>query len=98
MSKAVILIEMPENCYECLLEHNNKCTAYGDIRVESIGKPKWCPLKTLPEKRPIKDRYSYSYQLTYDQGWNRVIEEITGEAEIIDETNRWWAEHSSRFD
>lgn len=92
MSKAVILIDMPEKCIKC----NYKSDCYYFENTET--RPKTCPLRKLPEKRPIKDHYNYTYQLTYDQGWNRVIEEITGEAEIIDETNRWWAEHSSRFD
>lgn len=92
MSKAVILVEMPNKCTECF----NKHECYDFVNADT--RPKTCPLRALPEKRPIKDHYSYTYELTYDQGWNRVIEEITGEAEEIDARNKWWAEHSSRFD
>ena len=95
--KSVLVIETPENCFECPIENSKQCPFLWED-VESLGRPKTCPLKKLPEKRPIKEHYSYTYELTYDQGWNRVIEEITGEAEEIDARNKWWAEHSSRFD
>lgn len=111
--KSLLLIETPKSedgevpCINCPLRvveyddyyHHYVCQS---IRAEG-NEDMWeiykkCPLRTLPEKRPIKDHYSYTYELTYDQGWNRVIEEITGEAEEIDARNKWWADHSSRFD
>lgn len=54
MSKAILIIDMPEHCYECLLEYHNKCTAFGDLRVESLDRPKWCPLKECKEAIPVE--------------------------------------------
>lgn len=96
--KSVLVIETPENCFECPIEKSKQCPFLWED-VESLGRPKTCPLRPLPEKRVYKDNYNrFSSQLAYEQGWNRVIEEITGEAEEIDARNKWWADHSSRFD
>lgn len=90
--KAVIVIDMPEKCLKC--SYKSDCQDFENTET----RPKTCPLRALPKKRPIKEHYSYTYERTYEQGWNRVIEEITGEAEEIDARNKWWADHSSRFD
>jgi hypothetical protein len=91
--KAVIVIDMPEKCIKC--SYKSDCQDFENTET----RPKTCPLRPLPEKRVYKDNYNrFSSQLAYEQGWNRVIEEITGEAEEIDARNKWWAEHSSRFD
>lgn len=112
--KSILLIETPKSeegevpCKHCQMHvaeyddyyHHYVCQS---IRT-NISADEWeiyknCPLKALPEKRVYKDNYNrFSSQLAYEQGWNRVIEEITGEAEEIDARNKWWAEHSSRFD
>lgn len=90
--KSVLVIETPEKCSECVYR---ACSKYEELDA----RPKTCPLRPLPEKRVYKDNYNrFSSQLAYEQGWNRVIEEITGEAEEIDARNKWWADHSSRFD
>ena len=47
---AIKNMTMPENCYECPLEHHNDCNASsGYSRVESIGRPEWCPLIEIPD-------------------------------------------------
>ena len=91
--KSVIIIETPEKCLKC--PYKADCQHFENTEA----RPKTCPLRPLPEKRVYKDNYNrFSSQLAYEQGWNRVIEEITGEAEEIDARNKWWADHSSRFD
>lgn len=53
MSKAALVIDMPENCYECVLcDTDDVCLAVSsftgvDVLVE---KPDWCPLVPVPEK------------------------------------------------
>ena len=42
------------------------------------GKPDWCPLMDLPEKDNFDDPYD-EYYTWYRDGWNRCLEEITGE-------------------
>lgn len=39
MSKSVLVIDTPENCYDC----------------ESKSRPDWCPLKPLPEKKHYRE-------------------------------------------
>ena len=46
-------------------------------------KPKWCPLRPLPEKKPTKDTdKNVIYGKNADainRGWNACLDEITGE-------------------
>ena len=87
MAKAVLVMDMPENCdicpfcnnfdYTCEVFqiHNEKYT----YEVPSDGvKPDWCPLMDLPEKDNFDDPYD-EYYTGYRDGWNRCLEEITGE-------------------
>lgn len=43
-------MKIPDNCFECPLEANNKCCGTMEKkRVESLDIPTWCPLKELSE-------------------------------------------------
>lgn len=64
MSKAVLVMDMPDKCEECPLElciegqfNANICRGYEKYRVNSDSKkrPDWCPLKPLPEKDELVD-------------------------------------------
>ena len=87
MSKAVLVVDMPENCEKCRLCANAKeeqdpikrCQYYGVGRAVTSEnrRPLWCPLKPLPEK----DNNSYypdEYADGYAHGWNACIDEIGG--------------------
>lgn len=86
MSKAALVIEMPEKCADCPCK-----TLYGDLgyyvceagqrcgkkwgRVDLNSKPDWCPLVPLPEY----DTESYfpdEYLDGYKSGWNACIDAI----------------------
>jgi hypothetical protein len=75
MSKAILVLDMPEKCIDCpILEycHNNdgKC----DLNIRQS----WCPLKEPPER----EESSYSFDEFEDghvYGWNACIDEILGE-------------------
>lgn len=62
MSKAVLVFdEMPVNCSHCTCyqARNTECYAAGK-KIESNealfgNRPKWCPLKKIPEKKPDYD-------------------------------------------
>ena len=90
--KAVLLFDMPKNCMECSQRYE-MCPHF----VEADSRPKDCILRALPEKRH-REEYHYQWERSYDNGWNRVIDRITGDAEKEDAENAWWAAHSSRFD
>lgn len=54
MSKAILVMDMPENCFKCKLQDWANCRIAkrchtGDTR------PEWCPLKTMPEKIGIEE-------------------------------------------
>ena len=82
MSKSVLVIDTPENCYGCpfgteycgndvilMTEEHYDC--------ESKSRPDWCPLMDLPEK----DNGDYPANTSdsgFAEGWNQCIDEITG--------------------
>ena len=81
MSKAVLVLDMPEGCNCCKL---SDCTGYAPfcrIKMESyLGrmdkKPDWCPLRTVPERD--KKQYSTGASNSYRNGWNACIDAILG--------------------
>lgn len=77
MSKAVLLIDMPENCYQCnFCTEGDECLAVGreSIDVDVLkGKPNWCPLEPLPGLMPPEDMFN--------NGWNAFRFAIGGEEE-----------------
>ena len=87
MSKSVLVIDTPENCYDCpigqdcsnILEASPFCLGAGkcvlDKEAEMI--PDWCPLMDLPEK-DNEDYPSNTSDAGFAEGWNQCIDEITG--------------------
>ena len=87
MSKAVLVMDMPEKCEKCPLK-----TLYGDAgyyvceagrycgkkwgRVDLSSKPDWCPLRPMQEKD--KKQYSTGASNSYRNGWNACIDAIGG--------------------
>ena len=56
MPKAVLVIDTPTNCFECpcFMDMGWRCQCRLDIDEEVYnGRPEWCPLKALPEKRDL---------------------------------------------
>ena len=60
MTKAILVMDMPESCFGCSFWHINRnggedcCQALEVSRVvnsETYEKPDWCPLRELPEKK-----------------------------------------------
>ncbi len=89
MSKSVLAIDTPENCYSCCLRREpiRNCP-YCAVKLKGIKdssvKPDWCPLKSLPEKMKVTGIYNGEYfkaggkPPSYKIGWNACIDEITG--------------------
>ena len=79
MSKAILVMDMPENCcHNCPLRYNHVCTFTNKFVANYYGmpfRPEWCPLKSMPE--PIeKERYEDDYAMGIRNGWNNCLEEI----------------------
>lgn len=77
MSKAVLVMEMPENCFKCKLQDWATCRVTKKCHTGN-NRPDWCPLKPLPEKQDIQ-RAKTMTSLTWIEGWNACIEAIEGE-------------------
>lgn len=89
MSKAVLVMDMPEKCEKCPLK-----TLYGDAgyyvceagrycgkkwgRVDLSSKPDWCPLRPMPEKKQEEVPVAYTHFGAYIDGWNACIDAIGG--------------------
>ena len=70
MAKAVLVMDMPESCVECNLNYmiplgsRLRCHAFAlgkAIDSNTREKPKWCPLRELPERVPGGDRSFKKY-------------------------------------
>ena len=82
MSKAVLVIDMPENCENCPLfkgYYSDMCCG-GNNRTIDYPYPKdfkqdWCPLQPAPEKKAAMiylDDESYYFRC----GWNACVESL----------------------
>lgn len=84
MSKAVLVIDMPDSCRECPLfssYYTDMCCKGFDNRGINYPYPKdfkqeWCPLKPLPEED--EKEYHIEWSRGYQGGWNDCIEAIVG--------------------
>lgn len=77
MKKAVLVVEMPDNCLRC--QFCNRDTHYPTCKIDRLigGSynttwekldtiPEWCPLVTIPDaKQDCHD--------LYNDGWNAVL-------------------------
>lgn len=89
MSKAILVIDMPDNCLECSLSQGiiaeNTLGYYKDYKCpfgcsehgSFIKRPSDCPLKSVPEKREYYYGISEAWAAWVD-GWNDCLEEIIG--------------------
>lgn len=91
MRKAVLVMDMPENCKDCTMSIQSKekhtgqfcwrCINALTIMIDKSGeKPDWCPLRPVPEK---KEKYSLMGDNSAGRvdGWNACIDEILGGVE-----------------
>lgn len=88
--KAVLVIDMPNNCEECKITYFQ---GHGESSICYSGdwskRPSWCPLRPLPQKKVGDDLYerygswtpSDERKVSYRLGYNDCIDEITGETE-----------------
>ena len=78
MSKAVLVIDMPNSCKECpvrsFVGYGKWCAGHDDTCIDNYPtKPNWCPLKELPEKMEGYDSIKWQWG-EYEDGWNHCID------------------------
>ena len=83
MAKAVLVMDdMPECCADCCCgyfergskELNLICGATGED-ANNVGKPDWCPLRELPEKKET-NYYMNNKGKGIVEGWNACLDAI----------------------
>lgn len=82
MAKAVLIMDMPEDCTMCKFwnAEDDECYATGveELSLNSEeAKPNWCPLRELPEK---SDHPEHCDNGMFDSGWNACLDAIEGGA------------------
>ena len=89
MAKAVLVMDMPEDCKQCVfcrglnacklkkyLVRDKICTVYTvDKQIMEGGKPDWC--RELPERSDHPDHCDNG---RFDAGWNGCLDAIEGGA------------------
>lgn len=95
MAKAVLVMDdMPECCADCYCgyferdtkELNLVCGATGED-ANNVGKPDWCPLRELPEKKEEFElrkckgsmKGTWKVPLIENKGFNACLDEILKE-------------------
>ena len=84
MSKAVLVMNMPECCADCpcsFFERDNPILnlicGVTQEDAYNVGKPDWCPLRELPEKIPeLKSGYEEVSTSIHRVGWNACLDEM----------------------
>lgn len=87
MSKSVLVIDTPENCIKCefsarRLGGKGRCALNKDCGnvIPDNGKPDWCPLKELPEKKIRNELIAdKEWGCGFASGYNYCIDEILKE-------------------
>ena len=72
-TKAILVIDMPNNCGECKLIH---LQGFGESicnPVEWEERPTWCPLKPMPQPKKITREW---LEGEYENGWNDCLEAL----------------------
>lgn len=90
MSKAILVIDMPNCCIECPCYENTleSCSVTDDCAIGygEIKRLDNCPLKPIPIKK-MTERLFYTNDevymrqncfTEYDKGWNACLDEILG--------------------
>ena len=82
MPKAVLVTDMPECCADCpcsFFERDNPILnlicGVTQEDAYNVGKPDWCPLRELPEKK-TGNSYMNSKEKGIVEGWNAFLDAI----------------------
>lgn len=86
MAKAVLIMDMPDDCIMCKFQNtdDDECYATGSEEL-SLGdfektKPDWCPLRELPEKKDtlttLECHSNGKWTESMKAGYNACLDEI----------------------
>lgn len=81
MSKAVLVMDMPSSCNDCICRYVNTtgktiCMAKTEeLKPKSNKRPHWCPLRELPKKYN-KSYFPDEYLDGHRDGYNACIDEL----------------------
>jgi hypothetical protein len=87
MSKAILVMEMPECCEFCrFIDYEPKCNCrmllYKDAKIEDrLSRLANCPLREIPEYNPMNPDYT--------KGWNDCLDVITGKVRKAGGGEQW---------
>jgi hypothetical protein len=84
MSKAILVMDMPESCSKCPLfeDHYSDMSCRGlnnrgiDYPYPENFRQKWCPLKIAPVKQDVQ--YGDDKGNAWVRGYNNCVHEIMG--------------------
>lgn len=81
MAKAILVMNMPESCADCpcsFFERDNPILnlicGVTQEDAYNVGKPDWCPLRELPEKK--ERRIGEHGERMFRAGFNACLNEI----------------------
>jgi hypothetical protein len=74
MSKAILVIDMPDSCDNCplMFRHEEERCCMPEGRNSFSKKPSWCPLKSLPEERDSLRACDWEFE----SGYNAFLKEL----------------------
>lgn len=86
MSKAILIMDMPKCCGDCVFSNpdGDHCTFLGEVTLSEYGvcKKANCPLRELPERKETKcydnDDWRTVVTKTMNEGWNACLKVIEG--------------------
>lgn len=84
MAKAVLIMNMPENCFRCKLQNWANCKITNKCHVGEC-RPDWCPLRELPERETEMtdaDDLGNDYVRGTMDGWNNCLDMILREESL----------------
>ena len=76
MGKAVLVIDMPKNCFACKLQDWVNCRIVKGCHTGDT-RPVWCPLREVPEKADFRKAKTETVA-NWIEGWNACIDRILG--------------------
>lgn len=85
MAKAILIIDIPQNCFACKLQNYANCKVVEGCHVGN-NRPDWCPLQELPEKNPNNPElapgtyYREDVYEVYKKGWNDLYDKLVNQA------------------
>ena len=90
--KAILVMEMPENCISCPLDNHGRCYIKPTVGITVIpqkGRPELCPLVPMAERRTfngeaaikspyLSGRVTEAMKEAIALGWNACLDAIEG--------------------